>query len=293
MAERSAQRAEAAAAAVAAKQALVDEAERLSESTDWRATGDRYRAIVEEWKTIRVDRKTDSELWDRFSAARRTFDHRRRAHFADLDRQREGAAERKEQLVREAEKLSESTEWGPTARRFKDLMTEWKAAGRASREADDQLWARFKAAQDTFFGRRSEAFSARDAELRTNLEAKQALLTEAETLDPTSDLEGARRRLRAIHDKWERIGHVPRDSMAELDRRLAAVEDKVRDAGSTHRQITVTESPLVIRLRESVAKLESRLERARASGDDRLARETEESLVTQRQWLEQAEQVRS
>jgi len=293
LAERAAVRAEAAAAAVAAKTALVEEAERLSTSGEWRATGDRFRAIVDEWKTIRIDRKTDSELWERLSTARREFDHRRRAHFADLDRQRDEAAGRKEALVREAEKLTESTEWGPTARRFKELMAQWKAAGRASRETDDELWARFKAAQDTFFTRRSEVFSARDAEQRANLEAKEALVAEAESLDPDSDLEGARKRLRSIHDRWEKVGHVPRDAIAALDRRLAAVEERVRDAGAARRPITVTESPLVIRLRESVAKLESRLARARESGDERLARETEESLSTQRQWLEQAEQVRA
>jgi hypothetical protein len=293
VAEVAAQRAQAAAASVDAKKALVAEAERLRESTDWRATGDRFRAIVEEWKTIRIDRKTDSQLWEQLAAARRDFDHRRRAHFADLDRQRDVAAEQKQRLVVEAEKLTSSTEWGPTARRYKELMGEWKTAGRAGREVEDELWARFKAAQDTFFGARSEVFKARDDELAGNLEAKQALLAEAEVIDPTADLEGARKRLRTIHDKWERIGHVPRESMGELERRLAAVEDKVRAAGSSRRPVTVTESPLVIRLRESVGKLESRLARAQASGDERLAKDTEESLVTQREWLAQAERAGS
>ena len=45
----------------------------------------------------------------------------------------------------------------------------------------------------------------------------------------------------------------------------------------------------MIRLRESVGKLEARLERARAAGDDKLASETEASLTTQREWLAQAE----
>jgi hypothetical protein len=293
VAEVAEQRAQAAAAAVDAKKALVAEAERLRESTDWRATGDRFRAIVEEWKTIRVDRKIDSQLWEQLATARRTFDHRRRAHFADLDRQREESAEHKQRLVLEAEKLTGSTEWGPTARRYKELMTEWKAAGRAGREVEDELWARFKAAQDAFFGARSEAFKARDDELAGNLEAKQALLAEAETIDPTTDLEGARKRLRSIHDKWEKIGHVPRDAMGDLERRLGAVEDRVREAGSSRRPVTVTESPLVIRLRESVGKLESRLARAQASGDEKLLRETKESLATQREWLAQAERSES
>ena len=284
-------RAAAAAASAERKRGLVAEAQQLSASTDWRATGDRYRAIVDEWKTIRgVDRKTDSELWEQLSAARREFDKHRRSHFAELDKQRSKSAEQKEQLATEAEKLADSDDWAATARRFRDLMAELKSAGRAGREADDSLWARFKTAQDRFFTRRNEALSARDEEYSSNLAAKEALVTEAEGLDPGSDLEGARKRLRTIHDKWEKVGRVPRESVHALEQRLAAVEQRVRDAGASSRVLTVTESPLVIRLRESVTKLESRLARARAAGDDKLAAETEESLTTQREWLAQAEQ---
>ena len=54
-----------------------------AESTSWKAAGDRLKAIVEEWKTIRgIDRKTDEALWSRFAAARDAFGRRRGAHFA-------------------------------------------------------------------------------------------------------------------------------------------------------------------------------------------------------------------
>jgi len=291
LAARAEERAAAAAAAADAKRVLVAEAQRLSASDDWRATGDRFRALVEQWKAVRgVDRKTDSELWEAFSTARREFDRRRRTHFTELEKSRDAAAEVKGRLVAEAERLVDSTEWAATARRFRDLMSEWKRAGRATREAEEQLWASFKAAQDTFFARRAESLSARDAEFRTNVEAKEALLAEAEQIDPRSDLDGARKRLRSIHDRWEKIGRVPRESMGVLEDRLAAVERKVRDAGASARSVTVSESPLVVRLRESVQKLESRLQRARSTGDERLAAETESALQTQREWLAQAEQ---
>jgi hypothetical protein len=284
-------RAAAASAAADRKRGLVDEAQRLSGSNEWRATGDRFRAIVDEWKTIRgVDRKTDSELWEQLSTARREFDKRRRSHFADLDKQRTKSAEQKDQLAAEAEKLADSDDWTATARRFRDLMTEWKSAGRAGREVDDDLWARFKTAQDKFFSRRSVALSARDAEFSSNLETKEALVTEAESLDPDSDLDGARRRLRTIHDKWEKVGKIPRESMSALEQRLAAVEQRIRDAGGQARPVMISEPTLVIRLRESVTKLENRLQRARTAGDDALASETEQALATQREWLAQAEQ---
>src|SRR3954465_6856084 len=93
-AEKAEQRAAAAVAAADSKRALVTEAERLAASEDWRVTGDRFRAIVEEWKAVRgVDRKTDSELWEKFSNARREFDRRRRTHFAELEKTREAAAD--------------------------------------------------------------------------------------------------------------------------------------------------------------------------------------------------------
>jgi hypothetical protein len=46
---------------------------------------------------------------------------------------------------------------------------------------------------------------------------------------------------------------------------------------------------MVIRLEESIAKLEKRLERAKAAGDDKLVSETEAALATQREWLAQAD----
>jgi len=280
----------AAAAAADRKRELVAEAQRLSASDSWRATGERYRAMVDEWKAIRgVDRRTDATLWDQLSAARRQFDSRRRAHFAQVDQQRGAAAEQKTKLANEAAKLAESTEWTPTARRFRDLMTEWKAAGRAAREVEEELWQRFKTAQDTFFARRSAAFAARDSELTANLDAKKALVAEAEALDAAADPDGARKRLRSIHDRWEKIGHVPRDAKASIEDRLAEIERTIRDTTAAGRKVTVTESPLVIRLRESVGKLESRLARAQAAGDDKLAAETEATLATQREWLAQAE----
>src|SRR5262249_41290744 len=155
--------------------------------------------ILDEWKTIRgVDRKTDGELWKRYAAARDGFTRRRGAHFATLDASRKQAQGRKEELVTEAESLCESAEWAATANRLKELMGEWKTAPRASKEVEQRLWERFRAAQDTFFARRSEVFSARDAEQKASLDRRHELLTQAEALDVEADPRAAQARLREI-----------------------------------------------------------------------------------------------
>lgn len=282
------------AEAVARKTALVEEAEKLAaESTGWKTAGDRLKEILEEWKTIRgVDKKTDGELWKRFAAARDSFTRRRGAHFASLDAQRKQAQAIKEELVAEAESLSDSTDWGPTASRLKELMTQWKAAPRASKEAEQRLWERFRAAQDAFFTRRSEVFSARDAELRGNLERKQALLAEAEALDVDADPRAAQTRLREIQGQWHEVGRVPRDAAAGLDRRLRAVEEKVREAmDSAWRRTEPSANPLLAQMREQVAEAEQRLARAQAAGDPKRIRDAEQALATKRQFLQLAEQA--
>ena len=147
---------------LAARRTLVDEAESLRESTAWKATTERYAAIVEEWKSLpRGDRTSEQELWQRLSHARTAFDKRRRTHFSELDTQRKDAVGRKRDLIARAEALSTSTDWAKTGKQYRDLMGDWKAAPRASRADEDKLWKRFKAAQDAFFAAR---IAAEDAE---------------------------------------------------------------------------------------------------------------------------------
>jgi hypothetical protein len=287
-AARSAARAE----AVAHKTALVEEAERLAaDSTSWKVAGDRFKEILEEWKSVRgVDRKTDGELWKRYATARDAFTRRRGAHFATLDAARKQAQTRKEELVTEAETLCNSTEWAPTAARLKDLMTEWKGAPRAAKEVEQRLWERFRAAQDTFFAKRSEVFSARDAEQKASLDRRHELLAQAEGLDIDADPKAAQARLREIQGQWHDAGRVSRDAAAGLDRRLRAVEEKVRGAMDVAwRRTTPSDNPLLSQMREQVAEAEARLARAQAAGDAKRIREAEQALAAKRQFLDLAE----
>jgi hypothetical protein len=289
-AARSAARAEAAARKVA----LVDEAEALAaDSTSWKAAGDRFKEILDEWKTIRgVDRKTDGELWKRYATARDAFARRRGAHFATLDASRKQAQGQKEALVSAAEELAASTEWAPTAARLKELMAEWKAAPRAAKEVEQRLWDRFRAAQDAFFARRSEVFSARDNEQKASLERRHELLAQAEALDIDADPKAAQARLREIQTQWHDTGRVAREAAGGLDRRLRSVEEKVRAAMDVAwRRTTPSDNPLLTQMREQVAEAEARLGRARAAGDAKRIREAEQALASKRQFLALAEQT--
>ncbi len=291
-------RAAARAQTIADRTAIAEEAEGLAESTHWKATGDRFKELQASWTALpRGDRSTrdaEQDLWKRFSAARSTFDRARRAHFSALDATRKEAVAAKELLIARAEELSTSTDWSDTARAYRDLMDQWKSAPRAGRADEDKLWARFRAAQDTFFSARTAAQSERDGDQRANAAAKEALATEAEGLLPITDLSAARSALRSIAERWTAIGHVPRADRDRIEGRMRRVEDAVRRfeedqwRRSDPAKRALAEST-VETFRASLAKIEAEADAARAAGNARKAADLEARADQTRSLLAAAE----
>ena len=276
--------------AIARKEALAAEAEDLAEnSTEWKAAGDRIRAILEEWRGIRgIDRATDDELWKRYSRARDSFNRRRGSHFAELDRNRAQARKTKEELVERAEALKDSTDWGHTARAYRDLMTEWKAAGRAPREVDDKLWERFRAAQDHFFEARNAINAERDREFEANAEAKNALIAEYDSLiDPAKGLGAAKAKLRELQDKWDEIGFVPRGRVREFEDKIGRIEKRVSEAeDSRWRKTDPAQQDKVNQFQVKADDFTKQAEAAEAKGDATKAASLREQA---KQWQEFAD----
>ena len=294
---RRAERVQKTAEAKVSKEKLVAEAEKIAEGSDWRAGANRLRTLLDEWKALpRIDRASDDALWRRFSGARTSYTRRRKAHFAEQNEKRDAAREVKERLVKEAETLADSTEWGPTAGRYRELMRQWKAAGPAPKDVDDELWRRFRAAQDTFFGARDATNAALDAEYAANAEVKEKLLVEAEALLPVTDLDAAKRGFREIADRWEAAGKVPRERIKELEGRMRVVEQAIRGLEDEQWRKSDPEKSaraddMVTQLEAAIAQVEADLAKARESGNEKKVKELEENLASRQSFLDMARRV--
>jgi hypothetical protein len=280
------------------KERIVEEAEQIAaEATHWKISGERMRQLLDEWKAApRADRAVETALWKRLSAARNAFAKRRKAYFAGLEDEREQAKASKEKLVVEAEALATSTDWGQTAAAYRDLMRSWKAAGRAGRADEEDLWNRFKAAQDQFFAARSEVYSAKENELREHAAVKAALLEEANGLLPATNVRAARAALRSIQERWEQAGPVPREAHDRLEQGLRRVEDAVRKAEDAQWRRSNPEAlarakGTVDQIRTAIASLEEQLAKAQQRGDPRAAEQATEAIAARRSWLEEAERT--
>jgi hypothetical protein len=278
--------------------AIVEETEALAArdpaTVQWKATSQAVDALFARWQEAqrtgaRLPKGESNELWKRFRDARASIDAQRRAYFAELDATQGAAREEKERIVARAESLAGSG--GDAIGAYRALLDDWKRAGRAGKRVDDALWARFRAAGDAIYAAKAEAQAAQDAEYGGNLEAKLALLEEAEPLLTATDAQSARSRLTSIQRRWDAAGRVPRDQVRHVEDRLRKVEQHVASLEQEHWRRTNPETKarsegLASQLTSAIAKLEAELEDARAAGDAKRIKDAEDALNARRIWLD-------
>lgn len=284
--------------AIAERTAIVVEAETLAAEdparTQWKHTTSALDALFTRWQAHqhdgpRIPKNEANELWKRFRAARSTIEHNRKAFFAELDNQHRDVRSRKTALIEQAEALIPRGADGVAE--YRQLLDQWKLAGRAGKRNDDTLWARFKAAGDAIYGAKAEVDARDNEEYSANLELKLALLEEAEPLLDATDRESARNKLISIQQRWDEIGRVPRDQVRPIEDRLRKVEAAVRKLDEQHWERNNPEKKaraegLAGQLNAAIAKLEQELEEAKASGDSTKVKEAQEALDARKIWLD-------
>lgn len=292
------ERAEQKQEALERREAIVAEAERIAaqpeDSVRWKDASQAMETLFANWQTEQrhgpqIGKRQADDLWKRFRAARQTFDGNRRKYFAQVDATNKEVKVRKERLIEQAEALASGG--ADAIPQYRNLLDSWKAAGRANRRIDDQLWARFKAAGDVLYGAKAAEVAQTNEEFQTNLVLKEAILDEAQPILSLGDHVAAREALTTVQVKWDEVGRVPRESMRPLDARLRAIEDHVKALEEAHWQATNPETiarseGLRGQLEASIAELTAEIESAKAAGDAKGQAEAEEKLGIQRSWLD-------
>ena len=290
-AEREARKVE----AEAIKEKIVAEAESMIDSVAWKVTTARLKELLDEWKKApRLDKKVDAALWKRFSSSRNKFDKRRRVHFSNLDSEQKKVASTKEVIVKEAESLANSREWLNTAKRYKELMDQWKASGRGKKSADTALWNRFKTAQDTFFKAKNADMDKRKNSMVENLAKREAMIVEFEALLPISDFRSAKNKFYDLMGKWQKIGMTDRKKRSAFDARIKKVEDEINELERNFQRKSdpsakAQANKVVQGLAEAIENYEKQAAKAEAAGQTAKAMVAREAAAARRGWLEQAQ----
>jgi hypothetical protein len=286
------------AEALAARVKIAEAAEAIANQdaakTQWKNSSTEMTALFEKWQELQKSGskvpKTEADLvWKRFSSARTKFDAAKRQYFAGLDASNKAAKAKKAAIVAAAEALV--SKGSDAVVDYRKLLDDWKASGRSVSKADDELWARFKAAGDAIYAAKSAAVQVENTEYAANLAAKLELLKEAEkTVTPEKDLAEAKKALASIQQRWEKAGKVPREKVRELEDKLKAVEAKVRKVEDDNWRKTDPAAidrtnSVLSQLEDSITKLEAELSAAKAKKDAKATKAATEALEARQAWL--------
>lgn len=178
--------------------------------------------LRELWKNLgSVPKEKSEEINPRYLDLTRKLQHRIDEFFARKRQMQKIAATEKEELCAEAEAMADLTDWKDTAAKMKELQAKWKTLPRSGAK-ENELFARFRAAQDKFFNARKAAFDERDKRFAAVQNAKEALIAEAENLtDP--------RRARQLREEFRNAGFAGKNDQ-ELFRRFNGAMDKFFNA---------------------------------------------------------------
>lgn len=240
---------------------LVEQAESLINSVEWKKTSETFHRLTTEWKTIgHTLSKKNEELWQRFIAAKSAFFDRKREHSDRIAQEQEQHFIVKSALVEKAEALKDSKEWNNTAIAYAALMEEWKKAGRVGGEKGDDLWNRFLAAQDFFFTAKKRHTEEIRIMHEANLARKTELLQRAERIKNSTNWNDTTAELNELLDEWKTIGPVAREHSNKIWEEFIAArkhffarKDANREQRKQHfEQIKTVRS---VQAREMVAKL--------------------------------------
>ena len=149
---------------LAKKKELVEKAEALMESTDWRSTGDILINLQKQWKEIgTVPRKYSEDLWKRFTSACDHFFEARQAATADVRNEEKANKEEKLGIIDQLKQLAE-TEGENVIQQVKELQQKWSEVGHVPFRDKEKLYKEYRELCDKIY----DAYGVSQAKRRLN-----------------------------------------------------------------------------------------------------------------------------
>lgn len=172
-----------------------------------------------------VSQEYSDAIWEKFSEATKKIHDNRRAHFEELDKERERNLELKKGIISKIEGLIEENikSHGEAQQKIKatqKLREEFFKAGRVPRKDNQPTWDAFKTALRSFNHKKNEFYRKRKEEYSENLERKMELIQIAEEHQDSDDFEKVTPLMKKIQADWREIGFVQRSKSDKIWKRF-------------------------------------------------------------------------
>ena len=128
---------------VGKKKALVEKAQALTDSTEWKSTSDKLIALQKEWKTIGpVPKKIGDKLWSDFLAACNHFFEARNTATSSVYNEEKANLEKKRNIVAQLKEIADKAE-SDAQDKVMDLIDEYNAVGHVPFRDKDKIYKEY------------------------------------------------------------------------------------------------------------------------------------------------------
>ncbi len=237
---------------------IIERAEALKDSRDWKKTSDEFNKLMDEWKkTGRLSNEQNDEVWTKFNEIRNVFYSAKDAYYSSIKLNLEDNFAKKSVLVNRAEELATGpvNAWQDATDEIMEMMEEWKKVGRVAKEHGDELWERFSKARKDFFTKKDAEREKRKTEGGKMLDEKM-------------------NRNKGFSGKLQRELQLEREVLADFENRLKNIVPGVRSFETQERYENIIEEA-----KKKVAYLENKI----ASVSEGLQRDEKEMRFINRE----------
>lgn len=135
------------------KVALIEKAEALKTSTDWKETANKLIQLQQQWKQLgHSGKKNEQKLWKKFRNSCDAFFNARQKHFAEQDQAYADNLTEKEKVLAEIDGLKLPSDKSEALKTLRELSAKFNAIGRVPIKTKDKIYKAFKDGMDKHYG---------------------------------------------------------------------------------------------------------------------------------------------
>lgn len=212
------------------KEYLLQQAENLSFSTDYKYAKEQIKNLQEQWKQApRASKEDEDYLWARFKNACDKIYENSKREYEERKRKQAEAKQQKENLLLQAESLVYSSDLKAAKEKLKSLQEQWKQVPRASKEDEDNLWSRFRSASDRIYEKAKQEYDNRQSQYQEAKSKKESIISHASSLINSSDYRSASDEMKRLSEEFYNAGNAGKDNQ-QLKERFNDVKDRFYQA---------------------------------------------------------------
>lgn len=199
----------------------------IKTAAQWETTTKEVIAMQQEWREIGfAPQKMNVKIFERFRTINDVFFSKKAEFFKELKSQYSSNLEKKQELVKKAQELADSTDWKKTGDKIIALQKEWKTVGVVPRKQGELLWKDFLEACNKFFEARNKANAGTRNTEHSNLAKKREVVAKLKDL-LENPVENVQQALQKLTEEYNSIGHVPFKEKDNIYKEYHEVLDKI------------------------------------------------------------------